>query len=184
MFERFTQAARRAVVLAQEEARRQAAATIGAEHLLFGVLSDTSAAPARVLRGWGVDAAQVAEASSSGDALDREALSVLGIDLDEVRRRADEQFGSGALDGSRRSRWGRRSSKGHIPFVAEAKASLVEALKAAVRASRREIGPTELFLGLLATEERTVPRLLQRLGVTATPDELERLVCVSRDEAA
>jgi hypothetical protein len=38
--------------------------------------------------------------------LDAEALASIGIDLDEVRRRVEEQFGPGALE---RTRAGRRS---------------------------------------------------------------------------
>jgi hypothetical protein len=37
--------------------------------------------------------------------LDAEALATIGIDLDEVRRRVEEQFGAGALE---RTRAGRR----------------------------------------------------------------------------
>lgn len=183
MFERFTQPARRAVVLAQEEARQQGAETIGAEHVLFGVLSDTAGAPAVVLQRWQVDASRVAGA---GGALDPDALSSLGIDLEEVRRRAEEAFGPGALDEATSARWGRgrRITPGHLPFTAEAKAALGESVKAAVRTSARGIGTTELFVGLLATPERTVPRLLQRFGVTEPTDDLARAVLVERDQAA
>ena len=47
MFERFTAGARRAVVLAQEEARRLRHRHVGAEHMLLGVLrSEQGAGPA------------------------------------------------------------------------------------------------------------------------------------------
>jgi ATP-dependent Clp protease ATP-binding subunit ClpA len=180
MFERFTKAARTAVVRAQEEAREQGSPTIGAAHLLFGVLTDTDGAPATVLRRWDVSAASLAAAAGGAD-LDDEALSALGIDLDEVRRRTEDAFGPGALD---RPRWGRGMAKGHIPFTPEAKASLGEAVRAAVRGSVHEIGSAQLFLGLLAVEDGTAVRTLRRLGVTASAEELRRLVQAELDQAA
>ena len=182
MFERFTQGARRAVVLAQEEARQQGSPTIGVQHLLVGVLSDTTAAPAVVLARWSVDARTVAELADIDDRRDHEALSVLGIDLDEVRRRAEEQFGAGALDERPRTRWGRRIAAGHIPFTPGAKAALKQAVSAAVLHQDREIGSAQLFLGLLADE--SVQRALSQLGVTAKTEDLSLLIRERLQQAA
>jgi len=71
MFERFTEGARRAVVLAQDEARRLNHPYIGTEHLLLGLLRE----------GRGIAAA---------------ALADLGISLDAVRRQVAEAIGHGA----------------------------------------------------------------------------------------
>jgi ATP-dependent Clp protease ATP-binding subunit ClpA len=55
MFERFTDSARRAVVMAQEEARELQHNYIGTEHLVLGVIAgDPSGLPARVLQGIGL----------------------------------------------------------------------------------------------------------------------------------
>jgi ATP-dependent Clp protease ATP-binding subunit ClpA len=55
MFERFTNQARRVVVLAQEEARRLNHNYIGTEHILLGLLGDGPDAPiSRILAGFGV----------------------------------------------------------------------------------------------------------------------------------
>jgi ATP-dependent Clp protease ATP-binding subunit ClpA len=179
MFERFTRPARVAVVHAQQQAREQGSPTIGAEHLLAGVVADADGVPAAVLRRWGVD-----QAAAEGVAdLDDEALSALGIDLDEVRRRTEDAFGPGALDRPSERR-NVRLTKGHIPFTNEAKAALGESVKAAVRGPAREIGSAQIFLGLLATEEGTALRTLHRLGVTASADELRRLVQAELDQAA
>jgi len=70
MFERFTDRARRVVVLAQDEARRLDHNYIGTEHLLLGLLHE----------GQGVAA---------------QALDGLGVDLAEVRRRVEEIIGHG-----------------------------------------------------------------------------------------
>lgn len=49
MFERFTERARQVVVLAQEEARANEQAYIGAEHILLGLLREEEGLAARVL---------------------------------------------------------------------------------------------------------------------------------------
>ena len=54
MFERFTQASRRVVVLAQEEARMLDHDHIGTEHLLLGLIHEESGIAARVLASAGI----------------------------------------------------------------------------------------------------------------------------------
>jgi ATP-dependent Clp protease ATP-binding subunit ClpC len=71
MFERFTDRARRVVVLAQEEARRLDHSYIGTEHLLLGLLRE-------------------------GDGVAARALSAMRISLDEVRREIEEIIGRGS----------------------------------------------------------------------------------------
>ena len=71
MFERFTDKARQAVVLAQEEARRLGHPEVGPEHLLLGLLA--------------VDG----ESAATG------VLTGLGIPLDDLRREVEERIGRG-----------------------------------------------------------------------------------------
>jgi ATP-dependent Clp protease ATP-binding subunit ClpC len=68
MFERFTDRARRAVVLAQEEARELGHSYIGTEHLLLGVLRDGSSVAASALTSLGItlEAAREAVAATVG----------------------------------------------------------------------------------------------------------------------
>jgi hypothetical protein len=54
MFERFTDKARRVVVLAQEEARRLGHSYIGTEHILLGLLREDAGSAARALDALGV----------------------------------------------------------------------------------------------------------------------------------
>jgi hypothetical protein len=54
VFERFTQPARKVVVLAQEEARGRAHSYIGTEHLLLGLLAEEEGVAARALHGFGI----------------------------------------------------------------------------------------------------------------------------------
>lgn len=70
MFERFTERARRVVVLAQQEAQHLSHNYIGTEHLLLGLLGDTEGVAAR-------------------------ALQSLDVSLDRVRERVREMIGEG-----------------------------------------------------------------------------------------
>jgi ATP-dependent Clp protease ATP-binding subunit ClpC len=70
VFERFTDRARRVVVLAQEEARLLNHAYIGTEHILLGLMAEEESIAAR-------------------------ALTQLGVDLDQVRDAVEEIIGTG-----------------------------------------------------------------------------------------
>lgn len=159
MFERFTKAARTVVVLAQEDARQRRAEHIGSEHLLLGLLGVPGAPAATLLEQAGVDR-QAVEAALGDRSADAEALAAIGIDLDEVRRRAEEAFGPGALDR------GRRWRAGHVPFDAAAKKVLELALREAVRRGDRHIGTEHVLLGLLHRETGEAQRILAAHGLT------------------
>jgi ATP-dependent Clp protease ATP-binding subunit ClpC len=73
MFERFSDEARRAVVLAQEEARMLNHDYIGTEHILLGLLRETEGVAAK-------------------------ALQALGITLDAARQQVEEMIGRGKND--------------------------------------------------------------------------------------
>lgn len=178
MFERFTTAARTAVVTAQEKARAAGAGSVGAAHVLLGTVDDPAGIPYRVLRGLGIDPSTLPAPGPGTDAGDDEALSSMGIDLAEVRRRAEETFGPGALDRPR------RRVRGHLPFEREAKQALELSLRAAIAEGHRRLGPEHLLLGLLATEEGSVPALLRRHGIEATSAEIRRLVLIEINQAA
>ena len=70
MFERFTDRARRVVVLAQEESRRLDHNFIGTEHILLGLIQE-------------------------GEGVAAQALGALGIRLEAVRARVEEIVGRG-----------------------------------------------------------------------------------------
>jgi hypothetical protein len=70
MFERFTDRARRVVVLAQDEARRLDHTWIGTEHILLGLIRE-------------------------GEGVAAKALESLGISLDAVRQQVEEIIGHG-----------------------------------------------------------------------------------------
>src|SRR5205085_11056135 len=70
MFERFTERARRVMVLAQEEARLLNHNYIGTEHILLGLIRE-------------------------GEGVAAKALESLGISLEAVRRQVEEVIGQG-----------------------------------------------------------------------------------------
>jgi len=61
MFERFTDRARRTIVIAQEEARRLDHNYIGTEHILLGVLREDQGLASHALQAMGLDLAQLRE---------------------------------------------------------------------------------------------------------------------------
>lgn len=175
MFERFTSTARAAVVSAQDHARSFHHCEIGAQDVLLGTLTNDQSCAARALRRLGVDRAMIAAQVESGGQsdppgpTDAEALSSIGIDLDEVRRSAEATFGVGALSRPRRQRrglFGHRGAGGHLPFSTEARSTLTLALRAALARGDNYIATEHLLLGLMATEQGSVLRLLRAIRPT------------------
>jgi len=168
MFERFTASAREAVVLAQEEARALRHHYLGTEHLLLGITRVDGPA-ARVLERLSIDAETVradivrivgAGPEATGDD-DARALRTLGIDLDEVRRRIEEEFGPGALD--RPPAPCRRHGmawNGGVPFTPRAKKVLELALREAVRTRTGFIGTEHILLGIVREKDGLAARIL------------------------
>ncbi|OZB49486.1 MAG: hypothetical protein B7X40_05215 [Cellulomonas sp. 14-74-6] len=174
MFERFTQDARTAVVLAQELARELHADRIGAEHVLAGAVRSEGSVASRALSCLGAEPSAVAAAvrrrSSTG--LDPDALAALGIDLDAVRARAERLFGVGALDRPAPGRGGRRGN--HTPFDPSAKKLLEVALREAVAAGHRRIDTGHLLLAVVRLDDTQAHQVLLGLGLGA--DEVRAAV--------
>lgn len=142
MFERFTKQAREAVKSAVVLAERQGSARVGPEHLLAAVAGVAQHGPAHaVLSEVGATPPALAEAISS-DQQDAALLAKIGIDLEEVKRSVERNFGEGS--------WARRSiRKGHIPFTAEAKKALELSLRHALALKSKTIGIEHVLLGVL-----------------------------------
>lgn len=182
MFERFSPAARTAVVLSQDVARRRNARHLTAAHLLRAVVADDGPVGS-LLRVAGLAPATVDAALDDGagalDRIDGQALAAIGIDLDQVRARLLASFGAPAVtaDRPRRRRLGLRRrppqrsyrTGGHIPFTPEAKGCLERAVREAASLREDHIGVEHLALALLACPGDGVPAVLGRAGVAAEP---------------
>lgn len=174
MFERFTQEARTAVVLAQELARELHADHIGTEHVLAGAVTSQGSVASRALSCLGVEPAAVEAAvrRRGGTGLDPEALAALGIDLEAVRVRAERLFGVGALDRPAPGRGGRRGS--HTPFDPSAKKLLEVCLREAVAAGHRRIDSGHLLLAVARLDDTPAHQVL--LGLGLGPDDVRAAV--------
>src|ERR1700744_1121980 len=100
MFEKFARQTRQVVSGAVAEALGSGTREIGCEHLLIAIALPGSGPAADALAAQGMNAGRLrALAAPSGTRpLDADALAVIGIDLDSVRRAAEAAFGPGALD--------------------------------------------------------------------------------------
>lgn len=169
MFERFSATAREVVLRAREDARNGGADAVRGEHLLLGLLSTPGSLALEVLATCSVSAADLtadlmAALGPSAPSY-AEALTSIGIDLDEVRRQAEESFGPGALDRTRAARGA--PPPGRIRFDRSAKRVLELALREAVDLGQGHLGGEHLLLGLLRAEG--VPHeILRRRGVDLT----------------
>jgi ATP-dependent Clp protease ATP-binding subunit ClpA len=176
MFEGFSTAARRAVVLARGEALRAGSNTIGCEHLLLGLLGERQGAAGQALTAAGLDLADLRARVAGGPAgtagpetggeLDAEALASLGIDLDTVRRAAEAAFGRGALDLATPAPRTARGPGGRR-MTAAAKRSLVLALHSAVSRRQRQITTGHLLIGIIDQRDNAALRLLAAAGADA-----------------
>lgn len=130
MFERFTDRARKSVVLGTDEARSLGHPTIRPEHLLLGI-------------------------SREGEGLGALALRQLGVSHAQLLTQVE---GQGAAPSAART--------GHMPFQADTKKSLENALRESVHLSVHYIGTEHLLLGIIATPNTTANQVLTELGVT------------------
>jgi ATP-dependent Clp protease ATP-binding subunit ClpA len=167
MFERFTDKARKVVSLALAKAKEQGDDQIRPVHMLYGVTA-TDGVAARALTALGVDTAAVERelarsTRASGGPLsarddtadgDAEALAAIGIDLDEIKRRIEESFGPGALEGVPLTPKGPLNWTGRLPLSEQAKLSLALSLKEARALHHNYIGTEHVLLGLLRAAER------------------------------
>lgn len=182
MFERFTDAARAVVKGAQTEARlcgRCGQNHIGTEHLLLALLRPGSGIPYDLLTTAGLSHERVAafitglaDATEPLGAADAAALEAIGIDLDAVRTKLEENFGPGALTPpqppARRGLFRRRAKPagtGHMPFTPRAKVVLELSLREALRLKHRYIGSEHILLGLIREGKGLAARILTDNGI-------------------
>jgi ATP-dependent Clp protease ATP-binding subunit ClpA len=156
MFERFTGEARRVVFESRRLAIARGDDRIGPLHML-SALSTGDGVAARVLTEHGIDSASVAgllgPAAGAAPDTEAEALASIGIDVDEIRRKAEETFGEGALDRIAPRGGGSLNLRGHSALTDDAKSVLAQSHKEAVALHHNYIGSGHLLLGLLRTAD-------------------------------
>jgi ATP-dependent Clp protease ATP-binding subunit ClpA len=161
MFERFTDDARQIVFEARRLAIARGDDRVGPLHMLSAlttVPAGRDGVAARVLAAHGVDQAAVARllgpapGAEPGAQADAEALASIGIDLDEIRRKVEENFGEGALDRVT-ARGGPPSWRGPSALTDDARSTLAMALREAMALHHNYIGTEHILLGLLRTAD-------------------------------
>lgn len=171
MFERFTVPARETIQRAILEALGQAGHYVATEHILLALTDEGDDPGRRVLRELGVERAAVERALRDSAATggltesDASALATLGIDLDEVRRRAEEAFGPGALHPGYQPKARRFGGPTLSPG---AKQVLEVSLREAIARKDDHIGTEHLLLALGRVRRDLAAGVLEALG--AGPD--------------
>ncbi len=155
MFERFSDRARKVIVLAQEEAMKLGHSFIGTEHLLLGLLQEE-------------------------DGIACKALKQLGLTLDDVRNKIKEIIPQG--EGAKQAEPEEieqeeieqiakapipqedQSSENHHPFTPRAKRVLELSLKEALQLGHNRIGTEHLLLGIIREGEGVAAQTLIKLN--------------------
>ena len=144
---------------------------IGTEHVLLAIAED-GGDPARVLAERGLSAAEIhAElvrmigvGQRPAGELDGDALAALGIDLDEIRRKVETEFGPGALERAAMSAGGETTLVNPYRCIAP---RLKEAFEIAAREARGSpFSPSEVLIGLASVEDCVAARMLHAHGIT------------------
>jgi ATP-dependent Clp protease ATP-binding subunit ClpA len=162
MFERFTDKARSVVVSARTKAAEHGDDQVRPVHMLYGLTASHGTA-ARVLAPLGADSTAVerelqrmAPGGTAWDSDqardDAEALAAIGIDVEEIKRRIEENFGPGALERVPHTPKGPLSRPGRLPFNDQSKLTLAFSLKEARARHDDHIG-TEHVLEALRGEQ-------------------------------
>ena len=128
-FERFTEGAKKALALAQESAKEMGHNYVGSEHLLLGLLHEEEGAAAK-------------------------ALERFGVDVSEVRKRADSMVGKGDYHFT--------DSFGYTPRT---KKIIELSLYEAKTLKNNYIGTEHLLLALIRERDGVAARILAELGV-------------------
>ncbi len=133
MFERFTDAARRVVVFAQEQAKNLEHHYIGTEHILLGLLA-------------------AAETDASGNPPPVGGVKYLfehGVTLQNMQQAVIDKVGRG-----------NSATEGHIPFTPRAKKTLEYSLREALTLGQQHIQPDHILLGLIKEENSEAMRVV------------------------
>jgi ATP-dependent Clp protease ATP-binding subunit ClpC len=175
MWQRFTERARRVILLGQEEATKMNSGHVGTEHLLLGLVREGEGAGAAVLQKMGVSAEKVRQAIASelqpqgaeiGDPTDAlknlsAAMQQLGAHFKltcEMVRRIEEQT-------LHQLRVGSRSVGAEPKLTPKAKRVLELAADEARRMRHNYIGTEHLLLALFREKDEIAAGVLRKMGL-------------------
>ncbi len=179
-FARYRADAHRALEVARAAAAELHHNYVGTEHLLLALTTEDFGAATAALADCGVTRPAIQNQVARAPRIehraltdtDAEALAMLGIDLEEVRRRVEETFGHFALDAPRACDYG-------TPLTDKSKRALQKTVQHAHRLGHKRVGPEHLLLALLEDDSGLAVKLIRRLGVA--PDLLrERTLAAIR----
>lgn len=167
MYEKFTDRARRVLVLAQQEAHAAGHEEITPNHVLLGCVLEHHGIAGRVLETFaiepvGVRARLMEVVPRRSTVSPVEALAAVGVNLLEVKEAVEAAFGAGSfpLPGER------------PPFDVAARGVLKASLDAAIQWGHNYVGTEHLLLGVLRAEGGQARASLDALGAVA--EEVER----------
>jgi ATP-dependent Clp protease ATP-binding subunit ClpA len=158
--------AERYVTAGADEARRLGHSYVGTEHVLLALTRIPESGAVRVLRQLGVTPEDITGSAFLGRVwaprIDADALATLGVDLEAVRERVEETFGSGALEETRAGML--EPTDARIQCVMpRLKMALAHALD---RAGEQPVQDEHVLLGLLSVRDSLAARALAELGVS------------------
>jgi ATP-dependent Clp protease ATP-binding subunit ClpA len=146
---------------------------VGTEHVLLALTEDPNSPAAQALERLGLTGDVVRRdiervigpcIDPRRRAIDPDALSTLGIDLDEITRRTEETFGAGALDSARSDAFDRTG--GACRCIAPRLKTALEL--AASEAGEGPVRPEHMLVSLAAVEDSIAARILGAHGITLT----------------
>ncbi|MFD9893948.1 Clp protease N-terminal domain-containing protein [Amycolatopsis sp. NPDC059027] len=165
MFERFTPDVRFALVDAQRLATEMGSREIEPLHLLAELVRSADSDASRLLTRLGVSRDDIAgelerfRRRGGITDTDAEALTELGIDVEQIVERVEQTHGPGALAGPGQGRRGKRT----LPFAPTTKRLIEGCLRQAIEIGDKTLGQDHLLLAL-AAQQGVAADLLARHG--------------------
>ena len=162
MWQRFTERARRVILLGQEEAGKMNGGHVGTEHLLLGLLREDEGAGAHVLR-------------------------KMGVEMEAVRARIVAHSTEDEAAAEFKRDWLGRERPASLPepkLTSKAKRVLELAADEARRLRHNYIGTEHLLLALLREKDGLAARILGELGLELGKARLEVLSYLGVEQEA
>ncbi|HVF10417.1 MAG TPA: Clp protease N-terminal domain-containing protein [Abditibacteriaceae bacterium] len=178
MWQRFTERARRVILLGQEEAARMQSGHVGTEHLLLGLIREGEGVASQVLQKMDVSAERVRQEiateaqppSTASESIDPSAaLGTLSATLRELGahfKLSREQVRQIEEQTLRQLRKGSASTPGEPKLTPTSKRVLELAAEEARRMRHNYIGTEHLLLALLREKDDVAAGVLHRLGLS------------------